>query len=115
VCSSDLIAALGHFVSNNPDIVDLYVFRSYANYVWEWLLQTAHEDTGLGLFQGVEFVLTRRWTEQLALAGVAWSRLRASMKLLSRSRVYRVSLGRDRALNARTLLELAKSDASDRV
>ena len=45
------VAALSHFVDSNPDIVDLYVFRSYANYVWEWLLQTAHEDTHLGLFQ----------------------------------------------------------------
>jgi len=45
------VAALSHFVEDKPDIVDLYVFRSYANYVWEWLLQTAHEDTGIGLFQ----------------------------------------------------------------
>jgi len=45
------IAALCHFVDGNPDIVDLYVFRSYANYVWEWLLQTAHEDAGVGLFK----------------------------------------------------------------
>ncbi len=45
------VAALCHFADSNPDIVDLYVFRSYANYVWEWLLQTAHEDAGLGLFQ----------------------------------------------------------------
>ncbi len=45
------VAALVHFVRSNPDVVDLYVFRSYANYVWEWLLQTAHEDTRLELFR----------------------------------------------------------------
>lgn len=45
------VAALGHFVSSTPDMVDLYVFRSYADYVWKWLLQTAHEDAGIGLFQ----------------------------------------------------------------
>jgi len=45
------VAAICHYAGKNPDVVDLYVFRSYANYVWEWLLQTAHEDTGLGLFQ----------------------------------------------------------------
>ena len=45
------VAALSHFVGDKPDVVDLYVFRSYANYVWEWLLQTAHEDTALGVFQ----------------------------------------------------------------
>lgn len=45
------VAALSHFVDNNPDVIDLYVFRSYADYVWQWLLQTAHEDAGVGLFQ----------------------------------------------------------------
>ncbi len=45
------VAALSHFVEGKPDVIDLYVFRSYANYVWEWLLQTAHEDAGVGLFQ----------------------------------------------------------------
>jgi sarcosine oxidase, subunit gamma len=51
------VAALCHFVDGNPDIVDLYVFRSYANYVWEWLLQTAHGDTQLGLFQAQDMPL----------------------------------------------------------
>ena len=63
---------------------------------------------GLGLFQGVELILTRRPRELAGLTGVAWSRLRASIRLLRRSRVYGVSLGRDRELNARTLLQLAR-------
>ena len=32
------IAALLHVVSGKPDVIDLYVFRSYADYVWEWFL-----------------------------------------------------------------------------
>ena len=32
------IAALLHIVSAKPDVIDLYVFRSYANYAWDWLL-----------------------------------------------------------------------------
>jgi hypothetical protein len=68
-----------------------------------------HCIVGVGLFQGVEFLLSRRPAETLALAGVAWSRLRASWRLLRRSKVFRVSLGRDRDLNARTLLALAKT------
>lgn len=32
------IAALLHIVSEKPDVIDLYVFRSYANYAWDWLL-----------------------------------------------------------------------------
>jgi sarcosine oxidase, subunit gamma len=32
------IAALLHIVSERPDAIDLYVFRSYADYAWEWFL-----------------------------------------------------------------------------
>lgn len=32
------IAALLHIVSERPDVIDLYVFRSYADYAWEWFL-----------------------------------------------------------------------------
>lgn len=32
------IAALLHIVSEKPDMIDLYVFRSFANYAWDWLL-----------------------------------------------------------------------------
>ena len=69
---------------------------------------TPHCIVGVGLFQGVEFVLSRKPTETLRLAGVGWARTRACWTLLRKSRAYRVSLGRDRELNARTLLELAQ-------
>ena len=32
------IAALLHIVSRKPEVIDLYVFRSYAHYAWDWLL-----------------------------------------------------------------------------
>jgi sarcosine oxidase subunit gamma len=32
------IAALLHLVSSKPDVIDLYVFRSYADYAWDWLI-----------------------------------------------------------------------------
>ena len=32
------IAALLHIVSDRPDVIDLYVFRSYADYAWDWFL-----------------------------------------------------------------------------
>lgn len=32
------IAALLHIVSTKPDVIDLYVFRSYADYAWDWLI-----------------------------------------------------------------------------
>jgi sarcosine oxidase subunit gamma len=35
------IAALIHIVSEKPDVIDLYVFRSYANYTWDWFLVNA--------------------------------------------------------------------------
>jgi len=34
------IAALLHIVSEKPDAIDLYVFRSYADHAWDWLLAT---------------------------------------------------------------------------
>lgn len=44
------VAAAAHVVSGSPDVVDLYVFRSYADYVWEYVLKTAKEPATLKLF-----------------------------------------------------------------
>lgn len=44
------IAALAHIVSQTPDIVDLYVVRSYADYTWKWLAATAKPGATIGLF-----------------------------------------------------------------
>ena len=68
---------------------------------------------GLGLFQGMEFVFHRSLAELAGKAGVAWSRLRNSLRLLRRSSRYHLILGHDLQQNARTLIEfLRKTNAS---
>ena len=44
------IAALLHVVEEN--VFDIYVFRSYADYAWEFLLATAREPAKITLFGG---------------------------------------------------------------
>jgi hypothetical protein len=57
---------------------------------------------GLGLYQGLEFVLTHSPLELAAKTGVGFSRLRIAGKLFSQSQVYILTLGRDQQLNAAT-------------
>ncbi len=64
---------------------------------------------GMGLFQGLEFFLQKRPGQILGQVSIAWSRLRASQRLLSRSQVLHLRLGRDQPLNARQLLEYVRS------
>ncbi|MGB7204766.1 MAG: sarcosine oxidase subunit gamma family protein [Anderseniella sp.] len=45
------IAALVHIVSDNPYRADIFVFRSYADYTWKWLLATAKPVATIGLFK----------------------------------------------------------------
>ncbi|MDH3691713.1 MAG: hypothetical protein OEU36_19900 [Gammaproteobacteria bacterium] len=63
---------------------------------------------GLGLFQGLEFLLSHSPIAVAAKAGVAWSRLRNARKLFSRSEVYRLTLGRDQQHNAETVREFVR-------
>jgi len=44
------LAALVHVVSIKPEIVELYVFRSYAQYAWDWLCATSSEQSKLRVF-----------------------------------------------------------------
>lgn len=44
------IAAMAHVVATEPYVVDLYVFRSFADYAWEWLEATAGEAARVTLF-----------------------------------------------------------------
>lgn len=60
---------------------------------------------GMGLFQGLEFFLQKSTGELLGQAAIVWSRLMASNRLLARSRVRHLRLGRDQPLNARTVLD----------
>ncbi len=63
---------------------------------------------GLGLFQGIEFVLRNSALEIAGKTGVALSRYRAVNRLFRRSEVYRLVLGQDRNRNAETVLEFVK-------
>jgi sarcosine oxidase subunit gamma len=44
------VAAMVHVVSEGPDVMDLYVFRSYADHAWGYLLATAREGARIKLF-----------------------------------------------------------------
>ena len=44
------IAALVHVIGREPDVMDLYVFRSYAEYAWTYLTTTAREAARIQLF-----------------------------------------------------------------
>ena len=63
---------------------------------------------GLGLFQGLEFILQSSALELVKKAGLGLSRMRNFRQLMRRSRLYRVHLGRDAELNARTMLEFVQ-------
>lgn len=44
------IAALIHITGERPDVIDLYVFRSYARFAWDWIAATAKTPAKLRLF-----------------------------------------------------------------
>ena len=58
---------------------------------------------GVGLYQGVEFLLRTSVLDLFALAGIGLSRVRAAWALLRRSEVHVVELGRDGAVNVETV------------
>ena len=64
---------------------------------------------GVGLFQGLEFILQSSPWELLKKVRLGISRVQNCWRLIGRSQVYRIHLGRDSDLNARTLLEFTES------
>ncbi|HKG74070.1 MAG TPA: hypothetical protein VKA79_07520, partial [Aestuariivirgaceae bacterium] len=54
------IAALVHVIGREPDVMDLYVFRSYADYAWTYLTTTAREAARIQLFGRQRAEITRR-------------------------------------------------------
>ncbi|WP_337659756.1 sarcosine oxidase subunit gamma [Anderseniella sp. Alg231-50] len=44
------IAALAHIVTDKPCTIDIYVFRSFADYTWKWIEATAKPAATIGLF-----------------------------------------------------------------
>jgi len=63
---------------------------------------------GLGIYQGMEFLLERSPWEIVSKGGVAISRLHNSLHLLNRSRVYKFVLGRDTERNCQTFLDFVQ-------
>ena len=63
---------------------------------------------GLGLFQGLEYILERSSSELASKAGLGVARLRSAHGLVRRSDNYVFHMGRDVAANARMVVELAE-------
>ena len=60
---------------------------------------------GLGLHQGMEYLLGRNIWETFGRTGLAFSRLNNSLKVLRRSKVYRYMMGHDTERNHQVLLD----------
>ncbi len=48
------IAAMVHVVSEEPDVFDLMVFRSYAHHAWDWVEATATKGSEVGFLKPAE-------------------------------------------------------------
>ena len=70
---------------------------------------------GLGLFQGLEYLLERSSRELAGKAGLGWSRLRNAHALVRRSKTFLFHMGRSAEANAQTVMELAGKLLGDRV
>jgi len=67
---------------------------------------------GMGLYQGVEFILERSTLELLGQTSVALSRLRRSLEVIARAQVYRFALGPDVEESAEVLLAFLRDFAA---
>ena len=63
---------------------------------------------GLGVYQGMEFVFQHGWRDVGAKTGVAGARAAACIATLARTRVWRLTLGRDLESNWRALEQLLR-------
>ena len=66
---------------------------------------------GLGLYQGVEFILERSSLELLGQTTLALSRLRRSLEVIARAQVYRFALGQEVEETAEVLLAFLRDFA----
>jgi len=69
---------------------------------------TANCIVGIGLYQGLEFILSSSPWEILTRFGLVLSRTRNTIKFLRRSQIYKLRLGRCSESNANAVIELAK-------
>jgi hypothetical protein len=65
---------------------------------------------GLGLFQGLEFVLHASPAELAGKLGVGFSRLRHSLRLVRRSKCFHLVLGRDTRRNGAAIMEFLRRE-----
>lgn len=70
---------------------------------------TANCIVGIGLYHGLEFILSSSPWEILTRFGLVLSRTRNSVRFLRRSQVYKLRLGRSSESNARAVIELAEN------
>ena len=68
---------------------------------------------GLGVYQGLEFLLERGTSELLGKGRLVASRTRNARRLLRRAPAYRFILGRDRARNTQTLLTFVEQQLAE--
>jgi len=66
---------------------------------------------GVGVYQGMEFVLQKGWGDVLGKSGTAARRARVAGAVLRRATVWQLSLGRDRESNWQALCPLLEGDA----
>lgn len=63
---------------------------------------------GLGLYQGLEFVMRASASELAGKARIGWSRWKNARALCGQSGVYRLILGRNRELNGQTVIDFVR-------
>ncbi|MBL8216189.1 MAG: hypothetical protein JNK87_36050 [Bryobacterales bacterium] len=80
-----------------------------ASYSQAMQAMVPHSIVGLGLFQGLEYILERSTGELIGKLGVAFSRARNAHRLIRRSHNYVLHMGRDPEQNAQLILETAES------
>jgi len=74
---------------------------------------TANCIVGIGLFHGLEFILSSSPWEILSRFSLVSSRTRNVISFLRRSQVYKLRLGRSSDSNARAVIKLAKRTFTD--
>jgi len=74
---------------------------------------TANCIVGIGLYHGLEFILSSSPWEILTRFGLVLSRARNSARFLRRSHVYKLRLGRSSESNARAVIKLAEKKFCD--
>jgi hypothetical protein len=65
---------------------------------------------GVGVYQGIEFILQRSWWELVYKVRPVWSRLHCGLQLLRRTDAYRFTLGRDSEANFASLERFIEND-----